>query len=130
MGAKGTIGYLAPEWEKNSMNISAKADIYSFGVVLLEIVCCRRSIKVNVSTADEIILTDWVYNCFAAGELEKLVEDENVDFRKLERTVKVGLWCVQEDPALRPSIKNIILMLEGKIDIPIPSSPVLCIAVS
>ncbi|KAK7860302.1 g-type lectin s-receptor-like serine/threonine-protein kinase lecrk1 [Quercus suber] len=108
----------------------AKADIYSFGVVLLEIVCCRRSIEVNVSTTDEIILTDWVYNCFAAGELEKLVEDENVDFRKLERTVKVGLWCVQEDSALRPSIKNVILMLEGTIDIPVPPSPVLCIAVS
>ncbi|XP_050246840.1 G-type lectin S-receptor-like serine/threonine-protein kinase LECRK1 [Quercus robur] len=130
--AEGRSSYLAPEWEKNSMNISVKADIYSFGVVLLEIVCCRRSIEVNVSTADEIVLTDWVYNCFAAGELEKLVvvEDENVDFRKLERTVKVGLWCVQEDPALRPSIKNIILMLEGKIDIPVPPSPVLCIAVS
>ncbi|XP_023901164.1 G-type lectin S-receptor-like serine/threonine-protein kinase LECRK1 [Quercus suber] len=127
---EGRSAYLAPEWEKNSMNISAKADIYSFGVVLLEIVCCRRSIEVNVSTTDEIILTDWVYNCFAAGELEKLVEDENVDFRKLERTVKVGLWCVQEDSALRPSIKNVILMLEGTIDIPVPPSPVLCIAVS
>ncbi|XP_050246838.1 G-type lectin S-receptor-like serine/threonine-protein kinase LECRK1 [Quercus robur] len=127
---EGRSAYLAPEWEKNSMNISAKADIYSFGVVLLEIVCCRRSIEVNVSTTDEIILTDWVYNCFAARELEKLVEDENVDFRKLERTVKVGLWCVQEDSALRPSIKNVILMLEGTIDIPVPPSPVLCIAVS
>ncbi|KAM3696353.1 hypothetical protein ACJW31_06G032500 [Castanea mollissima] len=127
---EGRSAYLAPEWEKNSMNISAKADIYSFGVVLLEIVCCRRSLEVNASTTDEIILTDWVYNCFAAGELEKLVEDENVDFRNLERTVKVGLWCVQEDSALRPSIKNIILMLEGTIDIPIPPSPVLCIAVS
>ncbi|KAF3946033.1 hypothetical protein CMV_027655 [Castanea mollissima] len=116
----------------NSMNISVKTDIYSFGVVLLEIVCCRRSIELNVSTADEIVLTDWVYNCVAAGELQRLVvvEDENVDFRKLERTVKVGLWCVQEDPALRPSIKNVILMLEGKIDIPVPPSPVLCIAVS
>ena len=127
---EGRSAYLAPEWEKNSMNISAKADIYSFGVVLLEIVCCRRSIKVNVSTTDEIILIDWVYNCFAAGELEKLVEDENVDFRKLERTVKVGLWCVQEDSALRPSIKNVILMLEGTIDIPVPPSPILFIAVS
>ncbi|KAM3696351.1 hypothetical protein ACJW31_06G032300 [Castanea mollissima] len=130
--AEGRSAYLAPEWEKNSMNISVKADIYSFGVVLLEIVCCRRSIELNVSTADEIVLTDWVYNCVAAGELQRLVvvEDENVEFRKLERTVKVGLWCVQEDPALRPSIKNVILMLEGKIDIPVPPSPVLCIAVS
>ncbi|KAK4576052.1 hypothetical protein RGQ29_026848 [Quercus rubra] len=128
MGEEGTNAYLAPEWEKNSL-ISLQTDIYSFGVVLLEIVCCRRSIEVNVS-ADEIILSNWVFKCFVAGELAKLVEDENVDFMTLERVVKVGLWCVQEDPALRPSMKNVILKLEGKINIPIPPSPVLSIVVS
>ena len=128
MGAEGTSAYLAPEWENNSLIISLKADIYSFGVVILEIVCCRKSIEINVSTADEIILSNWVYNRFAVGELEKLVEDENVDFQQLERTVKVGLWCVQDDPALRPSMKNVILMLEGTVDIPVPPSPVLAVS--
>ncbi|KAF3948951.1 hypothetical protein CMV_025114 [Castanea mollissima] len=90
----------------------------------------RRSIEVNVSTADEIILSNWVYDCFAAGELDKLVKDENVDFRTLERMVKVGLWCVQEDPTLRHSMKNVVLMLEGTINVPIPPSPVLSIVVS
>ena len=126
---EGTSAYLAPEWEKNSL-ISFQTDIYSFGVVLLEIVCCRRSIKVNVSTADVIILSNWVYDCFAAGKLDKLVKDENVDFRTLERMVKVGLWCVQEDLTLRPSMKNVVLMLEGTINVPIPPSPVLSIVVS
>lgn len=37
--------------------------------------------------------------------------------------VKVGLWCVQDNPPLRPSIKNVILMLEGLKDIPVPPSP-------
>ena len=64
---EGTSAYLAPEWEKNSL-ISFQTDIYSFGVVLLEIVCCRRSIEVNVSIADEIILSNWVYDCFVAGK--------------------------------------------------------------
>ncbi|XP_075669698.1 G-type lectin S-receptor-like serine/threonine-protein kinase LECRK1 [Castanea sativa] len=127
-GAEGTSAYLAPEWQKNPL-ISLQTDIYSFGIVLLEIVCCRRSIEVNVSTADEIILSNWVYNCFAAGELAKLVKDENVDTMTLERMVKVGLWCVQEDPALRPSMKNVILMLEGTIEIPVPPSPVHSIVV-
>ena len=58
------------------------------------------------------------------------MEDENVDYRTLEGMVKVGLWCIKEDPALRPSIKNVILMLEGTIDIPVPSSPFLSIVVS
>ncbi|XP_075672243.1 G-type lectin S-receptor-like serine/threonine-protein kinase LECRK1 [Castanea sativa] len=128
MGAEGASAYLAPEWQKNPL-ISFQTDIYSFGIVLLEIVCCRRSIEVNVSTADEIILSNWVYNCFAAGELAKLVKDENIDAMTLERMVKVGLWCVQEDPALRPSMKNVILMLEGTIEISVPPSPVHSIVV-
>ena len=124
MGTEAKAGYLAPEWQKNAL-ISVKADTYSFGIVLLEIVCCRSSIEINVPTADEIILSTWVYNCYIAGELDKLVEDENVDIMTLERMVKVGLWCIQEDPALRPSMKSVILMLEGTMNIPVPPSPVL-----
>ncbi|XP_065616341.1 G-type lectin S-receptor-like serine/threonine-protein kinase LECRK1 [Quercus suber] len=115
-------GYSAPEWEKNAL-ISIKVDIFSYGVMLLEIVCCRSNIEVNVSTADEILLSNWVYNCLVAGELYKLVEDENVDMKTLERMVKVGLWCVQEDRALRPPMKDLILMLEGTMDIEVPPSP-------
>uniref|UniRef100_A0A7N2LZQ8 Receptor-like serine/threonine-protein kinase n=1 Tax=Quercus lobata TaxID=97700 RepID=A0A7N2LZQ8_QUELO len=122
MGIEGTSGYSAPEWQKNAL-ISVKADIYSFGVMLLEIVCCRSNIELNVSTADEIHLSSWVYNCFVVGELDKLVEEENVDMKTLERMVKVGLWCIQEDPALRPPMKNVILMLEGTMDIAVPPSP-------
>jgi hypothetical protein len=123
--AQGTTGYfyLAPEWKTNAL-ISVKADIYSFGIVLLEIICCRSSIEANVPIPTEVILSSWVYNCFMAGELDKLVEDEDVDFVTLERMVKVGLWCIQEDPALRPSMKNVILMLEGTMDIPVPPSAV------
>lgn len=54
---RGTRGYVAPEWNKNSP-ITAKSDVYSFGVVLLVIVCCRRSIDLNVPES-EIILADW-----------------------------------------------------------------------
>ncbi|GFY91197.1 receptor-like protein kinase 1 [Actinidia rufa] len=121
-GAGGTGSYLAPEWQKHAL-MSVKADNYSFGVVLLEVICCRRNIVVNVSNADEIILSSWVYNCLDAGELYKLVGDENVDSRTLQRMVKVGLWCIQDDPALRPSMKKVILMLEGTVDIPVPPNP-------
>ncbi|KAF8411662.1 hypothetical protein HHK36_004220 [Tetracentron sinense] len=118
-GVRGTGGYLAPEWQKNAP-ISMKADVYSFGVVLLEIVCCRSNMEVNVSTADEIILSGWVYKCFVARELDKLVGEEEVDLKMLVRMVKVGLWCIQDEPDLRPSMKNVILMLEGIMDVPVP----------
>ncbi|KAJ9177769.1 hypothetical protein P3X46_012946 [Hevea brasiliensis] len=111
-------GYLAPESQRNTL-ISVKADIYSYGVVLLEIICCRSNIKIDVPP-DEIILSGWVNNCFAAGELDKLVEDEDVDFKTLERMVKVGLWCTQDDPTLRPCMKDVVLMLEGTMEVPVP----------
>ncbi|GMN19303.1 hypothetical protein TIFTF001_040352 [Ficus carica] len=132
MEADGTSnGYFAPEWQKNAL-ISVKADVYSFGIVLLETVCCRRNIEVDVSTPDEIILSSWAYQCFVAGELNKLVEDDDEEVEKitLERMVKVGLWCVQDDPGLRPLMKNVILMLEGTMDIPLPPSPELPLASS
>ncbi|CAL5335774.1 unnamed protein product [Camellia sinensis] len=123
-GARGTRGYLAPEWQRN-IPISVKADVYSYGIVLLEIVCCRRSMEVNVSTPEEVILSNWVYNCFAERELNKLmvVGDEEVDMETLENMVKVGLWCIQDEPALRPSMKSVVLMLEGITDISIPPCP-------
>lgn len=123
-GDDGTSGYLAPEWQKDAP-VSVKADIYSFGMVLLEIVCRRSSIEINVSSAEEILLSSWVYQCFSAGQINKLIthNEEDVDWKILERMVKVGLWCVQDHPSLRPSMKNVILMLEGLKDIPVPPSP-------
>ena len=121
-GARGTRGYVAPEWHKN-IPISVKADVYSYGIVLLEIVCCRKNIDINASTAEEIVLSSWVYKCFAARELNKLVVGEEVDKMSLEKMVKVGLWCIQDEPALRPSMKSVILMLEGITEIAIPPCP-------
>ncbi|KAL2338375.1 hypothetical protein Fmac_012821 [Flemingia macrophylla] len=120
----GTSKYLAPEWQKDAP-VSVKFDIYSFGMVLLEIVCRRSSMEIDVSSTEEILPSNWVYQCFAEGRLSELVrEDEGANWKTLERMVKVGLWCVQDNPSLRPSIKNVILMLEGLKDIPIPPSPV------
>ncbi|KAK9011381.1 hypothetical protein V6N11_044233 [Hibiscus sabdariffa] len=121
-GTTGTEWYSAPE-RQSSASVSEKVDVYSFGVILLEIVCCRSNIEVQVCSADEILLSIWVYNCFVGGELNKLVEDEEVDMRMVERFVKVGLWCIQDDPTLRPLMKNVTLMLEGTMNVPTPPSP-------
>ncbi|KAM7523558.1 hypothetical protein LguiA_013460 [Lonicera macranthoides] len=58
-----------------------------------------------------------------SGELGKIVGEEVVDKRKIDRMVKVGLWCIQDEPSIRPSMKKVLLMLEGTVDIPIPPSP-------
>ncbi|KAF5818706.1 putative protein kinase RLK-Pelle-SD-2b family [Helianthus annuus] len=122
-GVRGTRGYMAPEWHKNTL-ISTKVDIYSFGVVLLEILCCTGDMKIDISCEDKISFFTWVYRCFVVMELKSLVGDEEVDIHMFEKMVKVGLLCIQDDPEARPSIKDVILMLEGTTDIPIPPSPV------
>ncbi|XP_062073403.1 G-type lectin S-receptor-like serine/threonine-protein kinase LECRK1 [Humulus lupulus] len=119
---RGTRGYLAPEWQKN-FPISVKTDVYSYGIVLLEIICCRSNLEVNVEDTDEIVLASWVYKCFSSMELDKLVIGEEVDKKTLENMVKVGLWCIQDDPTLRPSMKSVVLMLEGITEISVPPCP-------
>ncbi|PPD77532.1 hypothetical protein GOBAR_DD25550 [Gossypium barbadense] len=121
-GVRGTRGYMAPEWQKNTP-ISVKADIYSYGVVLLETVFCRRNLETNVSKPEEVILSSMVYRCLVEKELDKLMVGEEVDKRSLERMVMVALWCIQDEPALRPSIKTVVMMLEGITDICIPPCP-------
>ncbi|KAK7264930.1 hypothetical protein RJT34_32543 [Clitoria ternatea] len=121
-GVRGTRGYVAPEWHKN-IPISVKADVYSYGVVLLEILCCRRNIEVNVSVPEEVLLSNWAYKCFVTGQLNKLVLWEASDKNVLENMVKVALWCIQDEPVLRPTMKSVVLMLEGITDIAIPPCP-------
>ncbi|KAF3440538.1 hypothetical protein FNV43_RR18822 [Rhamnella rubrinervis] len=122
-GVRGTRGYLAPEWHKNAP-ITVKADVYSYGIMLLEIICCRRNLEINVPNVEELVLSIWVYKCFCDRELHKLVVGEDqVERRTLENMAKVGLWCIQDEQVLRPSMKSVVLMLEGITDIASPPCP-------
>ncbi|XP_074281280.1 G-type lectin S-receptor-like serine/threonine-protein kinase LECRK3 [Silene latifolia] len=119
---RGTKGYVAPEWFKNKP-VSVKVDVYSFGVLLLEIICCRRCVRIDVSKDEYEILTDWAFDCYHYGMLDCLVKDDMEalnDRPQLERLVKVALWCIQENPELRPTMKRVTQMLEGVADVPGP----------
>ncbi|KZV44413.1 receptor-like protein kinase 1 [Dorcoceras hygrometricum] len=123
---RGTKGYVAPEWFRNTQ-ITVKVDVYSFGVLLLEIVCCRKSLEYLKSSNDELsVLTDWVWDCYTERRLDILVENDYEaldDLKMVERFVKVGLWCIQDDISLRPSMKKASLMLEGIVDVKDPPCP-------
>lgn len=121
-GIRGTKGYVAPEWYRK-LPVTVKADVYSFGIVLFELICQRKAVDWS-RPADEAILEEWVYDCLKVSELGKLVgTEEEVDSIQLERMVKVGIWCVQDEPSLRPSMKKVLLMMEGTVEIPTPPSP-------
>ncbi|KAL0924279.1 hypothetical protein M5K25_005095 [Dendrobium thyrsiflorum] len=122
---RGTKGYVAPEWFKDKP-ITSKVDVYSFGVVLLEIVCCRKNVENDFVDDERIILTDWAYECYTKRKLEVLVqydEDAITDHRRLERFVAVAIWCIQEEPSMRPSMKKVMQVLEGATEVPIPADP-------
>ncbi|KAG1363887.1 G-type lectin S-receptor-like serine/threonine-protein kinase LECRK2 [Cocos nucifera] len=125
MAVRGTVGYIAPEWFKN-MGITAKADVYSFGVTLLEIICCRKILEPAAENDQDARLTDWVNTCYRNGRLDMVVGgDEEVlfDMRRVERFVAVALWCVQEEPSLRPTMWKVTQMLDGAATVPVPPDP-------
>ncbi|CAL5028630.1 unnamed protein product [Urochloa decumbens] len=121
-GIRGTRGYVAPEWFK-STGITAKVDVYSFGVILLELVCCRRNVESEIAEDDKKILTYWANDCYRCGKVDFLVEgdDEAIFYlNKVERYVAVALWCLQEDPTMRPTMLKVTQMLDGAAVIPTP----------
>ncbi|XP_022965410.1 G-type lectin S-receptor-like serine/threonine-protein kinase LECRK2 [Cucurbita maxima] len=122
---RGTKGYVAPEWFR-SLPITTKVDVYSFGILLLEIVCCRKSFEAEAEKEDEMVLADWAYDCFKERKVELLVkndEEAKEDMKKVERFVMIAIWCIQEEPSFRPTMTKVIQMLEGAIQVSTPPDP-------
>ena len=123
---RGTKGYVAPKWFRFNMPITIKVDVYSYGVLLLELICCRKSFEMNAENENQMILTDWAYDCLRDRTLSALVEDDEDaldDMMNMEKYVMVAIWCIQEDPSLRPTMKKVLQMLEGSVDVPMPPNP-------
>ncbi|CAO2841282.1 unnamed protein product [Amaranthus hypochondriacus] len=121
---RGTKGYVAPEWFRHKP-VSVKVDVYSFGILLLEIISCRKSVSMDVDD-ETAILTDWALDCYRANDLESLAQGDKEaleDRLCLRKFVMVALWCIQEDSNVRPTMKRVTQMLEGVAEVPNPPSP-------
>ncbi|XP_078156785.1 G-type lectin S-receptor-like serine/threonine-protein kinase At5g35370 isoform X2 [Carex rostrata] len=131
---RGTRGYLAPEWIMNAA-ISDRSDVYSFGMVLLELVRGRKNRYEPVSvdaqpkwstTTGGSSVTGCEYFPSVALEMhvkkcyEELADprlEGNIVVREVERVVKTALCCLHEEPALRPNMTSVVAMLEGTMDV-------------
>ncbi|XP_057508079.1 rust resistance kinase Lr10-like [Actinidia eriantha] len=126
--ARGTMGYMAPElFYKNIGGVSYKADVYSFGMLLMEMVGRRRNINAHADHTSQIYFPSWIYDQFIeerAIQMGETTEEERVLVKKM---VIVALWCIQMKPSNRPSMTKVVKMLEGNVEqLRMPPKPFLC----
>jgi hypothetical protein len=116
----GTMGYMAPECVVSG-RASKESDIYSFGIVALEIACGRKAIELRAKE-DELILVKWVWGLYGRGELLDAADSRlcgDFDEQQMERLMIVGLWCAHPDYSLRPSIRKAINVLDFEASLPV-----------
>ncbi|XP_050152334.1 LEAF RUST 10 DISEASE-RESISTANCE LOCUS RECEPTOR-LIKE PROTEIN KINASE-like 2.4 isoform X2 [Malus sylvestris] len=116
LGTRGTAGYIAPEvFSRSFGGVSHKSDVYSYGMLVLEMVGARKNLDSGVSHTSEMF-PHYIYkdlelennaNVFGASS-----EEENEIARKM---VLISMWCIQTIPSDRPSMSKVVEMLEGPI---------------
>jgi serine/threonine protein kinase len=123
--ARGTIGYIAPEvFSRNFGNVSSKADVYSFGILLLEIVGGRKNVDDIVESTNQVYFPEWIYNLLEQKEDIRIIVEDDGDARIAKKLAIIGLWCIQWHPMDRPLMKDVVQMLEGEEDkLTMPPNP-------
>ncbi|XP_050218909.1 probable leucine-rich repeat receptor-like serine/threonine-protein kinase At3g14840 [Mercurialis annua] len=113
----GTFGYMAPEYAMRG-HLTDKADVYSFGIVALEIVSGRSNTSFRHNTKEDCFyLLDWAHVLKEKGSLIELVDQRmgsNYDKEEVLTMIKVALQCSSVSSAARPSMSSVVSMLEGK----------------
>ncbi|CAJ2651496.1 unnamed protein product [Trifolium pratense] len=125
LGTRGTAGYMAPEvFSRAFGGVSYKSDVYSYGMLILEIIGGRKNYDTGTS---EMYFPDWIYQDLEQGNTLlnclTISEEENDMVRKI---TLVSLWCIQTNPSDRPPMNKVIEMLLGPLSsVPYPPCPFL-----
>ncbi|KAK3415681.1 hypothetical protein EUGRSUZ_H01582 [Eucalyptus grandis] len=125
--ARGTLGYMAPElFYKDIGGISYKANVYSFGMMLMEMAGRRRNLNARAERSSQIYFPLWVYDQLGKEkevEMVDVIEEERETTRKM---IIVASWCIQLSPNDRPSMRKVLDMLEGDMaKLQLPPKPLL-----
>uniref|UniRef100_F6I2E2 Cysteine-rich receptor-like protein kinase 29 n=1 Tax=Vitis vinifera TaxID=29760 RepID=F6I2E2_VITVI len=120
----GTYGYMAPEYAMHG-HFSVKTDVYSFGVLVLELVSGQRNNCFRVSENIEHLLS-YAWKNWREGTATNLIDPTMriSSISEIMRCIHIGLLCVQENEADRPTMASIALMLNSySLSLPVPSHP-------
>lgn len=124
---RGTRGYLAPEWI-SGVAITAKADVYSYGMMLFEIISGKRNAEHSDDGKVGFFPTWAASKITDGGEIVSLLDYKlggDANLEELARACRVACWCIQDDESHRPSMGQVVQTLEGLLEVnppPIPRS--------
>ncbi|CAL0320510.1 unnamed protein product [Lupinus luteus] len=110
----GSYGYIAPEYGY-SMNITEKSDVYSYGVVLLELLSGRSAVESHVVDGQHI--AEWVKRKMGGFEPAVSILDTKLQcvpdqmVQEMLQTLGIAIFCVNSSPAERPTMKEVIALL-------------------
>lgn len=123
----GTYGYMSPEYAMEGL-FSVKSDVYSFGVLVLEIVSGRRNTAFRAADYSNIVGYTW--DLWEKGKAIELMDPSSIadsrDKNAVLRCIHIGMLCVQDSAAHRPTMSSVVLMLESEnVNLPPPRQPTL-----
>ncbi|MED6126828.1 hypothetical protein PIB30_082242, partial [Stylosanthes scabra] len=122
--ARGTIGYMAPElFYRNVGAISYKADVYSFGMLLMEMASRRKNLNAMTENSSKIYFPFWVYDQLHDGREITIENDTDEEMKLAKKMMIVALWCIQTKPNDRPSMKRVVEMLTQDDELEMPPKP-------
>nr|CAD1829372.1 unnamed protein product [Ananas comosus var. bracteatus] len=128
----GTFGYMAPEYAMHG-HFSIKSDVFSFGVLILEIITSRKNTATLESEHAEDLLT-YIWERWINGTILEIVDPSmgrNYSRNEALRCIHIGLLCVQENPADRPNMSTVVVMLSSEtVSLQAPYKPAFCIGKS
>ncbi|CAH8392169.1 unnamed protein product [Eruca vesicaria subsp. sativa] len=116
---KGTFGYISPELARTG-NASTSSDVFALGVVMLEIACGRKPILSRASHS-EVVLTDWVLECWENGDIMQVLDQkigQDYPEEQVELVLKLGLLCSHPVAAFRPNMSSVIQYLDNVVQLP------------
>ncbi|KAL8509998.1 hypothetical protein ACS0TY_016999 [Phlomoides rotata] len=120
----GTYGYMSPEYAIDGL-FSVKSDVFSFGILVLEIVCGKKNRGLFISD-NNLNLLGYAWTLHKADKSYELVDTslgDSFDISEALRSIHVGLLCVQAGPEDRPSMSSVVFMLGNEVALPEPKQP-------